>query len=365
MRQSRPVKVGRVQLGGGAPVCVQSMTKTDTRDVDATVRQIQELAAAGCEIVRLAVPDGEAASRLGEIKKASPVPLVADIHYDYRLALEALRQGVDKLRLNPGNIGPRWKVEEVARAARDRGVPIRIGVNAGSLERQAAAAAAQGTSRARAMLESALRQAEILEGVGFSQIVLSLKAVDIPTTIAANRLAAAATPYPLHLGVTEAGTAWPGAIRSAVGLGVLLLEGIGDTIRVSLNAPPRLEVEAAWHILRAVGLRQQGVELIACPTCGRCQVDLMPVAEKVERALAAVKDPLRVAVMGCVVNGPGEAREADVGVAAGKGQGVLFRHGQVVRKVPESDMVEELLAEVEAVLRERRAAAESEGGGDR
>jgi len=346
-RTTRAVKVGDLVLGAGNPVRVQSMTKTDTRDVDATVAQIRRLEAAGCEIVRVAVPDAEAARVLGEIRSRTKLPLVADIHYDYRLALAALDQGVDKLRINPGNIGARWKVEEVARAARDRGVPIRIGVNAGSLEKEMARSYGR---TARALVESALRQADVLEAVGFSDIVLSLKASDVPTTVEAYRQAAVRCPYPLHLGLTEAGTAWAGAIRSAVAIGALLLEGIGETLRVSLNADPVREVQAAWHILRAVGMRARGVELVTCPTCGRCQVDLMTVASRVEEALAGVEAPLRVAVMGCEVNGPGEAREADVGLAAGRGRAVLFRKGKRIRNVPASRMVEELLAEVQALL---------------
>ncbi|MBC7340068.1 MAG: flavodoxin-dependent (E)-4-hydroxy-3-methylbut-2-enyl-diphosphate synthase [Firmicutes bacterium] len=350
-RTARPVRVGELVLGGGNPVRVQSMTKTDTRDVEATVGQIRRLEEAGCELVRVAVPDGEAAAVLGQIRRRMGVPLVADIHYDYRLALQALEQGVDKLRINPGNIGARWKVEEVARAARERGVPIRIGVNAGSLERDVERTYGR---TARALVESALRQAEVLESVGFSDIVLSLKSSDVVTTVEAYRQAASRCPYPLHLGLTEAGTAWAGAIRSAVALGALLLEGIGDTLRVSLNADPVREVQAAWYILRAVGLRARGVELIACPTCGRCQVDLMAVASRVEEALAGVEAPLKVAVMGCVVNGPGEAREADVGLAAGRGRAVLFRRGEKVRTVPASRMVEELLAEVHRLLEDVR-----------
>lgn len=346
-RTARAVKVGNLVLGAGNPVRVQSMTRTDTRDVAATVAQIRRLEAAGCEIVRVAVPDEQAAGMLGEIKRQIHLPLVADVHYDHRLALAALAQGVDKLRVNPGNIGARWKVEEVARAARERGVPIRIGVNAGSLEKDVESTYGR---TARALVESALRQADVLERVGFSDIVLSVKASDVLTTVEAYREAADRCAYPLHLGVTEAGTAWAGAIKSAVALGALLLEGIGDTLRVSLNADPVREVQAGWHVLRAVGLRVRGVDLVACPTCGRCQVDLMAVASRVEEALAGVDAPLRVAVMGCVVNGPGEAREADVGLAAGRGRAVLFRKGKRIRNVPASRMVEELLAEVYALL---------------
>lgn len=359
VRTARPVKVGNLVLGGGNPVRVQSMTKTDTRDVEATVAQIMRLHAAGCELVRVAVPDGEAARVLGEIGSRTAVPLVADIHYDYRLALEALAQGVDKLRINPGNIGSRWKVEEVARAARERGVPIRIGVNAGSLAKELESTYGR---TARALVESALRQADVLESVGFSDIVLSLKSSDVLTTVEAYRQVASRCPYPLHLGLTEAGTAWAGAIRSAVAVGALLLDGIGDTLRVSLNADPVREVQAGWHILRAVGLRARGVELIACPTCGRCQVDLMTVASRVEEALAGVEAPLKVAVMGCVVNGPGEAREADVGLAAGRGKAVLFRRGERIRTVPAGRMVEELLAEVQALLDPEAVRPEGDEG---
>lgn len=347
-RRTRPVRVGALTIGGDAPIVVQSMTKTDTRDVAATVSQINALAEAGCELVRLAVPDMEAAQALGEIKRRTHLPLVADIHFDYRLALEALQQGVDKLRLNPGNIGGRERVEAVARAARERGVPIRIGVNAGSLE----ADLRDGRPRAEAMVESALRHAALLEEVDFHDIVVSLKASDVLTTIAAYRLMAARCDYPLHLGVTEAGSEASGLIRSGLGIGVLLLEGIGDTLRVSLTADPLAEVRAGYEILRAAGRRSVGPEIIACPTCGRTEIDLRGLLARVEAELAGVREPIKVAVMGCAVNGPGEAREADIGVAGGRGGGVIFRRGEIIRRVEAGELVEGFLAELRRLLRE-------------
>lgn len=349
-RQStRQVRVGDVLIGGGAPVTVQSMTKTDTRDARATIEQIAGLADAGCEIIRLAVPDLAAAEALGEVKRHSRLPIVADIHFDYRLALEALRQGVDKLRINPGNIGSAERVAAVAAAARERGVPIRIGVNAGSLETDLLSM----PSRPEAMVTSALRQAAVLEDHGFTDIVISLKASDVPTTIAACRLMAERSDYPLHIGVTETGSEFNGLVRSALGIGTLLLDGIGDTLRVSLTADPVAEVRAGYEILRAAGRRQVGPELIGCPTCGRTRIDLRTLLGTVERALAGVRTPLKVAVMGCAVNGPGEAREADIGVAGGSGTGVIFRHGEILRRVDEADLADEFLAELRQLLRER------------
>ena len=345
------MRVGALTIGGDAPITVQSMTKTDTRDVAATVRQINALAEAGCELVRLAVPDMEAARALGDIKRQTNLPLVADIHFDYRLALEALRQGVDKLRLNPGNIGGRERVEAVARAARARGVPIRIGVNAGSLE----ADLREGRPRAEAMVESALRHAAMLEEADFHDIVVSLKASDVPTTIAAYRLMAGRCDYPLHLGVTEAGSEASGLVRSALGIGALLLEGIGDTLRVSLTADPLAEVRAGYEILRAAGRRSVGPEIIACPTCGRTEVDLRGLLARVEAELVGVREPIKVAVMGCAVNGPGEAREADIGVAGGRGGGVIFRHGEIVRRADAGELVAAFLDELRRLLRERAA----------
>lgn len=332
-------------MGGDAPIAVQSMTNTDTRDVAATVTQIRELAAAGCEIVRVAVPDAAAAEALRAIRREVGVPLVADIHFDHRLALAALDAGVDGLRINPGNIGGRDKVKAVVRRAAERGVPIRIGVNAGSLDRRILAR--YGGVTAEAMVASAREHIAILEDLGFRDIKVSLKASSVPLTVDAYRLLAREVDYPFHVGVTEAGTLRGGLVKSAVGIGILLAEGIGDTIRVSLTAHPRREVWAAYEILRALGLRRRGVELISCPTCGRCEIDVISIASEVEEKLQHVTAPLKVAVMGCIVNGPGEAREADVGIAGGRGVGLLFRKGQPVRTVPASEMVAVLLEEVE------------------
>ncbi len=345
-RKTRAVWVGNVQVGGGAPVSVQTMTNTDTRDVDATVAQIRELATVGAEIVRLAVPDREAAAALTRIREAVPsVALVADIHFDYRLALAAIEAGMDGLRLNPGNIGGRDKVTAVVQAAGERGVPIRIGVNAGSLDRRILER--YGGVTAEAMVASALEHVAILEDQGFEAIKVSLKASDVPLTVAAYRLLAEKVDYPFHVGITEAGTLRGGLVKSAAGIGILLAEGIGDTVRVSLTAPPRYEVWAGYEILKALGLRRRGVELISCPTCGRCEIDVIGIAAEVEERLQDVTRPLKVAVMGCVVNGPGEAREADVGIAGGKGVGLLFRKGKPVRTVPESQLVDALFEELE------------------
>ena len=350
---TRQLDVGGVAVGGGAPISVQSMTNTDTRDAAATLAQIGRLSEAGCEIVRCAVPDQQAASALAAICAGSPMPVIADIHFDYRLALAALAGGVAGLRLNPGNIGERWKVEEVVRACAERRVPIRIGVNGGSLEPELLRQ--YGHPTAEAMVESALGHIRILEELGYDQLKVSLKASDIRRTVEAYRLLASQVDYPLHIGITEAGTTWSGTIKSAIGLGVLLYEGIGDTLRVSLTGDPVEEVKVGFEILKSLGLRQRGPIFVSCPTCGRCQVDLIPVAEEVERRLADLPKAITVAVMGCVVNGPGEAREADVGIAGGKGQGLLFRRGEVVRKVPEAELADALVEEA------RRLAAE-EGG---
>jgi (E)-4-hydroxy-3-methylbut-2-enyl-diphosphate synthase len=346
-RSTRQIFIGPVPVGGGAPVAVQSMTKTDTRDVPSTVAQIHLMKAAGCEIVRVAVPDRSAAKKLGEIRKGIDLPLVADIHFDYRLALEALEQGVDGLRLNPGNIGRRDRVAMVVKAARQRRVPIRIGVNAGSLEK--ALLRKYGGPSPDALVESALGHVRILEDLGFDLMKLSLKASDPLATISAYQKIAQLTDYPLHIGVTEAGPPFSGGIKSAVGLGILLHQGIGDTLRVSLTADPVLEVRAAYHILRALGLRNRGVEIISCPLCGRRQADLLPVVRQVEEALAEWPEPIQVAIMGCPVNGPGEAREADVGLAAGKGTALLFRKGKVLLRVKEGEMVAALVEEAKAV----------------
>ncbi len=337
-------------MGDGAPVAVQSMTNTDTRDVKATVRQIRRLARAGCEIVRVGVPDMDAAHSLGSIKAAIGLPLVADIHFDYRIALEAIRQGVDGLRLNPGNIGNRKKVREVSRAALDGGVPIRIGVNAGSLERKLLKK--HGGASPAAMVESALGHVAILEKEGFHLIKISLKASDVIRTVDAYRMLSGKVDYPLHVGVTEAGTALPGAIKSAVGIGLLLADGIGDTIRVSLTAPPEEEIRAAYGILRSLGIRERGVEVISCPTCSRTEMDLVGLAKKVERSLARIETPIKVAVMGCVVNGPGEAKEADIGVAGAHGRGILFKQGKSLGTYDEIDLLPALLEEVRKITGE-------------
>ncbi len=349
-RQTRQIFVGNLPIGGGAPVTVQSMCSTDTRDVPATLKQIEGLTTAGCDIVRCAVPDEEAAEALAAIRKGCKIPLVADIHFDYRLALAALDQGVDALRLNPGNIGERWKVEEVVRACAERRVPIRIGVNGGSLEKELLVK--HGHPTAAAMVESALGHIRILEDLGYREIKVSLKASDVRRTVDAYRLLAEQVEYPLHIGITEAGTTWGGTIKSAVGLGTLLYDGIGDTLRVSLTGDPVEEVRVGWEILRALDLRERGPVFISCPTCGRCQVDLIPIAEEVERRLRDLPKKIVVAVMGCVVNGPGEAREADVGIAGGKGQGLLFRRGEVVRKVAEDELADALVAEAWKLVEE-------------
>ncbi|AAR34833.1 flavodoxin-dependent (E)-4-hydroxy-3-methylbut-2-enyl-diphosphate synthase [Geobacter sulfurreducens] len=349
--KTRQIRVGNVPVGGDAPCSVQSMCNTDTRDAGATLDQINALAAAGCEIVRCAVPDMAAAEALGAIKRQSPIPVIADIHFDYKLALKVLEGGIDGLRLNPGNIGERWKVEEVVAAARERLVPIRIGVNAGSLEKELLQK--YGHPTAEAMVESALGHVRILEELGYDQIKISLKASDVPKTVAAYRLLAQRIDYPLHIGITEAGTMFSGTIKSAVGLGILLADGIGDTLRVSLTGDPVDEVRVGFEILKALNLRQKGINLVSCPTCGRCQINLIGVAEEVEKRLAGIDAHLTVAVMGCVVNGPGEAREADVGIAGGRGEGLLFRNGEIVRKVPEADMADALIAEVEKILAEK------------
>jgi (E)-4-hydroxy-3-methylbut-2-enyl-diphosphate synthase len=352
---TRQIRVGTVPVGGGAPVSVQSMTNTDTRDVAATLAQIRQLAAAGCEIVRCAVPDQAAAATLAAIRRDSPLPLIADIHFDYRLALAALAAGVDGLRLNPGNIGARWKVEEVVRACRERLVPIRIGVNAGSLEQELLER--YGHPTAAAMVESALGHIRILEELNYRELKVSLKASAVRRTVAAYRLLAEQVDYPLHIGITEAGTTWAGTIKSAVGLGTLLHDGIGDTLRVSLTGDPVEEVKVGWEILKSLELRERGPVFVSCPTCGRCQIDLIPVAEEVERRLHDLPKKLTIAVMGCAVNGPGEAREADIGIAGGKGEGLLFRKGEIVRKVPADQMADVLVAEA-------RRLAEAEDAGD-
>jgi (E)-4-hydroxy-3-methylbut-2-enyl-diphosphate synthase len=343
-RRTRSIEIGGVAVGGGAPVVVQAMTKTDTRDVRATVAQVRRLERAGAEIVRLAVPDRAAAAALRAIKARVRAPLIADIHFDHRLALAALEAGVDGLRLNPGNIGSAAKVREVVRAAGERRVPIRIGVNSGSLEKDLLAKA--GGATAAAMVESALRHVRLLEDLDFRLIKISLKASDVRRTLEAYRLLAKKVDYPFHAGITEAGRLLAGSVKSSAGLALLLAEGLADTVRVSLTAAPEREVFVAWQILQSLGLRTRGAAFVSCPTCGRCEVDLMGLAARVEKAVLGLKTPLTVAVMGCTVNGPGEAKEADIGLACGRGGGVIFRKGKVLRKVPAARLADEFIAEI-------------------
>ena len=344
-RKTKTIHVGPVAIGGANPISVQSMTKTDTRNASATARQIRTLEKAGCEIIRIAVPDMDAAETLGKIKRSVSIPIIADIHFDWKLALEAVQQGIDGLRINPGNIGARWKVEEVVTAARDRQIPIRIGVNAGSLSKKLLAKYRHPSPEA--LVESAAQHIEILESLRFRDIKVSLKASNVPTTVDAYRLFSRKFRYPLHIGISEAGPSFTGMIKSSVGLGILLAEGIGDTVRVSLSAEPAEEVRVAFEILKSLGLREKGANIVSCPTCGRCEIDIRGLAAKVENLLKDVHKPITVAVMGCIVNGPGEAREADVGIAGGKGTGLLFKKGKIVRRLKESELLEALKEEIE------------------
>lgn len=342
---TRQISAGKIKIGGGADISVQSMCNTKTWDVDATVSQISKLKAAGCDIVRLAVPDMESARAISAIKERVDMPLVADIHFDYRLALEAAERGIDKIRINPGNIGEERNVRTVAEACRARHIPIRIGVNAGSLEKRLLGK--YGSPCPEAMIESAAAHAALLERCGFEDICLSLKASSVPLTVAAYRMAAERFDYPLHLGVTETGTAFNGTVRSAVGIGTLLCEGIGNTIRVSLTDEPVKEVEAGIAILKAAGLRSGGVRFVSCPTCGRTEIDLISLAKQVEQRLSHIQAEITVAVMGCVVNGPGEAREADYGIAGGKGKGLIFKKGQVLGTYPYESLCQALIELIE------------------
>jgi (E)-4-hydroxy-3-methylbut-2-enyl-diphosphate synthase len=343
-RKTKQVKVGSLALGGDAPITVQSMTNTDTRDVAATLAQIRRLELAGCELVRVAVPDEGAVRALPAIKKEMKVPLVADIHFDHRLALMALDAGADKVRINPGNIGPSWKLQEIVTRAKEKGIPIRIGVNAGSLEKRLLRK--YGHATAQAILESVAGSVAKVESFGFADLVISAKASDVPLTLEAYRLISEKFNYPLHVGISEAGTVRSGTIKSAVGIGILLQEGVGDTIRVSLAGDPVEEVRVGYEILKSLGLREHGPIIIACPTCGRTELDVARIAGQVEEEIQDLRCSLKVAVMGCAVNGPGEAREADVGVAGGNGKGLLFRMGEVVGKVKENDLVRVLVEEV-------------------
>ncbi|MFZ2447812.1 MAG: flavodoxin-dependent (E)-4-hydroxy-3-methylbut-2-enyl-diphosphate synthase [Syntrophobacteraceae bacterium] len=358
-RVSRQIHIGNVAVGGDAPVSVQSMTNTDTRDWRATVDQIKRLEDAGCEIVRVAVPDQEAADQFATIKKSIRIPIIADIHFDFRLAISAIGSGADAIRINPGNIGGPEKVKKVIEAARERSVPVRIGVNSGSVEKDLLKK--YGHPGPEAMVESALRHIRFFEDNDFGLLKISLKSSDVIDTISSYRLLAQKTDYPFHLGVTEAGTVVSGAIKSALGIGFLLFEGIGDTLRVSLTADPENEMFVAWSILRALRLRQRGVELVSCPTCGRTEIDLIPLVEKAEELLKKVRTPIKVAIMGCVVNGPGEAREADVGIAGGRGTGILFKKGERVDKVPEKELLDRLISEVEKMTGEKATGEKMTG----
>lgn len=347
--RTRQIWVGNVPVGGDAPISVQSMTKTDTRDVAATVAQIHALQDVGCEIIRSAVPDQDAALALGAIKRSIDIPLVADIHFDHRLAIEAIRQGIDAIRFNPGNISSEDHVKALVDAAGAHNISIRIGVNAGSLEPELLKR--YGSPTPGAMVESALRHVDLLERFGFTAMKISLKASDVRRTVAAYRLMASRVDYPLHIGITEAGTLNAATVKSAVGLGILLAEGIGDTLRVSITGSPLDEVRVGYEILKALGLRQRGPVITSCPTCGRCKVNLIELAAQVEQSLTHLSEPLHVAVMGCIVNGPGEAKEADIGIASGKGKGLLFKHGEILGTFPESELVERLCREAEELVK--------------
>ncbi|MBI5050397.1 MAG: flavodoxin-dependent (E)-4-hydroxy-3-methylbut-2-enyl-diphosphate synthase [Nitrospirae bacterium] len=347
-RPTKQITLGNLKIGGSAPVIVQSMTKTDTRDISSTAAQIKRLEAAGCEAVRVAVLNSDAAKAIRAIRKRIKIPLIADVHFDYKLAIAAITNGADGLRINPGNIGDKNKVKEVVSASRDKGIPIRIGVNAGSLEKELLKK--YGHPTAEALVESAKRHIKILEDLKFTAIKVSLKASDVVKTVEAYRLFSKKFDYPLHIGISEAGPAFSGTIKSAVGLGILLSEGIGDTIRVSLTADPVEEVRVAYEILKSLHLRQKGPEIISCPTCGRCEIDIRNLVAKVEAGLLKIKSPIKVAVMGCVVNGPGEAREADIGIAGGRGIGILFKHGKVVKKLKERELFNAVMKEIKKAV---------------
>ena len=346
-KKTRQIQIGNVKIGGGAPISVQSMTITDTRDVEATVGEIKRLEEAGCDIVRVAVPDMDAAKALGDIRKSINIPLVSDIHFDYKLALEAVEQGVDGMRLNPGNIGAKYRIQAVVDAVKERNIPIRIGVNSGSLEKDILKK--HGSPTAEALVESALRHVRILEDFDFFDIKISVKSTDVLKMIKAYRLLSEQTEYPLHLGVTEAGTPKMGTIKSSIGIGSLLAEGIGDTIRVSLTGDPVNEVITGINILKSIGIRNKGIELISCPGCGRLEIDLMKLVDDVEQRVGGMElpRPVKVAILGCVVNGPGEASEADIGIAGGRGKGMLYKDGKLLRSFKEKDIVDELVKEIE------------------
>ncbi len=344
-KQKRIVNIGGIKVGGNNPVAIQSMCNTDTRNVTSTVNQIIELENAGCEIIRVAVPDMKAAQAVAEIKRQIHIPLVVDIHFDYRLALECMKNGADKVRINPGNIGDRSRVKQVVEMAKEREIPIRIGVNGGSLEKELLQK--YGGPTADALVESALRHVSILKDLNFDDIVVSIKISDVPKMLDAYRKFDKISDIPLHIGVTEAGTLKSGTIKSSVGIGVLLAEGIGDTMRVSLTANPAEEIYTAYDIQKVLGLRKTGAEIISCPTCGRTQIELIPIADEIERRVKGINKDIKIAVMGCAVNGPGEAREADIGIAGGKGEGLIFKKGKIIRKVKEHEIIDELISEID------------------
>lgn len=346
-KQKRIVNIGGVKIGGENPVAIQSMCNTDTRDVKATVNQIHELENAGCEIIRVAVPDMVAAKAVADIKKQIHIPLVVDIHFDYRLALECMKNGADKVRINPGNIGDRDRVKQVVEMAKEREIPIRIGVNGGSLERELLQK--YGGVTADALVESAMGHVAILDELNFNNVVVSIKISDVPKMLCAYRKFNEISDIPLHIGVTESGTLKGGTVKSAVGIGALLAEGIGDTMRVSLTAKPVEEIYAAYDIQKVLGMRKTGAEIVSCPTCGRTQLDLISIANEVEKRAANIDKPIKIAVMGCAVNGPGEAREADIGIAGGKGEGLIFKKGEIIKKVPQDSLVDELMKEIETL----------------
>ena len=346
-KQKRIVNIGGVKIGGDNPVAIQSMCNTDTRDVKATVNQIHELENAGCEIIRVAVPDMVAAKAVADIKKQIHIPLVVDIHFDYRLALECMKNGADKVRINPGNIGDRDRVKQVVEMAKEREIPIRIGVNGGSLERELLQK--YGGVTADALVESAMGHVAIIDEINFNNVVVSIKISDVPKMLCAYRKFNEISDIPLHIGVTESGTLKGGTVKSAVGIGALLAEGIGDTMRVSLTANPVEEIYAAYDIQKVLGMRKTGAEIVSCPTCGRTQLDLISIANEVEKRAANIDKPIKIAVMGCAVNGPGEAREADIGIAGGKGEGLIFKKGEIIKKVPQDSLVDELMKEIETL----------------
>jgi len=345
-KKTKIVKIGDVLIGGDNPIRIQSMTKTSTEDIEGTLNQIRRLKDLGCEIVRVAIPSEEAVLAFKEIKRNSPLPIVADIHFNYRLALKAIEYGADGIRINPGNIGSKEKVREIVRLAKERGIPIRIGVNSGSLEKELLKK--YGSATTSALVESVMNSVKLLEDFDFYDIKISVKASDIERTVEAYRRISELTDYPLHIGITEAGTLFSGTIKSSVGIGILLYEGIGDTIRVSLSAPPEEEVRVGWEILKALGLRKKGIEIISCPTCGRLEVDLLPIVSEIERRTLSIEKNIKIAIMGCVVNGPGEAGESDLALVCGKGVGLIYQKGKLLRKVKEEEMVEEFLRELQS-----------------